>query len=67
MLLHQMQKRPETNMAETDLTNAMNGARETANPPNELKKAQIVCVIGKASFALGFLLTLCDARLTGNF
>ena len=41
-------------MAETDLTNAMNGARETANPPNELKKAQIICVIGKASFALVF-------------
>ena len=53
MSLHQMQKRPETNMAETDQTNTMDGARETANPPNELDKARIICVIGKASFALG--------------
>lgn len=55
MSLHQMQKRPETNMAETDQTNTMDGARETANPPNELEKARIICVIGKASFALGFI------------
>ena len=61
-----MQKRPETNMAEMDETNTMDGARETANPPNELNKAQIICVIGKASFALGFLLTFSDGLLMEN-
>lgn len=39
-------------MAATDLTNAMDEAGETANVSNELEKAQIICVIGKVSFAL---------------
>ena len=37
-------------MADTDQTNAMDGAKEFANHPSELEQAQIICVIGKISF-----------------
>ena len=37
-------------MADTDQTNAMDGAKQVANHPIELEQAQIICVIGKVPF-----------------
>lgn len=54
-------------MTEMDQTNTLDGDRGATSPPHDLEQAQIICVIGKASFTVVFL--LCHAanrRLLGG-